>query len=122
MQFKTNIGTSKQVFDPSSGQSALRAAPALQFGSPAASELAQDVYRGQGQAAAVNLGRASAQAQNQYYLAAQRAQDQSVLGGLSNLSQQQANRVSEAQQAEQTRYRALNDLLSGAFGAIGALK
>ena len=122
MQYKTNIDATKQVFDPSRGQKNLQAPAPLRFASPAASQLAQDVYRGQGQAAAVNLGRAATQAQNQYYLSAQRAQDQSVLGGLSNLAQQQANRFAEAQAAEQTRYRVLNDLLSGAFGALGALK
>lgn len=121
MQYRTNIDATRKVHDPSKGQRQLQSPAPLKFGSRAGTQHAQDVYRGQGQAAAVNLGRDSTQAQNAYYLAAQRAQDQSVLGGLSNLSQQQANRFSEAQAADQTRYRLLNDVFSGAFGALGGL-
>lgn len=117
MNYKTAIDATRKVYDPSQSQKNLQSPAPLTFGSPAATQHAQDVYRGVGQNAAVNMGRNATQAQNQYYLAAQRAQDQSVLGGLANLSQEQANRFGEAQAAEQNRYR----LMSSMFGALGGL-
>lgn len=117
MQYKTAIDATKKVYDPSQNQKNLQAPAPLAFRSPAATQHAQDVYRGVGQNAAVNMGRNATQAQNQYYLAAQRAQDQSVLGGLANLQQEQANRFGEAQSAEQTRYKLMNDM----FGALKGL-
>ena len=117
MQYKTAIDATKQVYDPSQAQKNLQAATPLKFSSPAATQHAQDVYRGVGQNAAVNMGRNATQAQNQYYLAAQRAQDQSVLGGLANLQQEQANRFGEAMSEEQARYRLMNDM----FGALKGL-
>jgi len=118
MQYKTNIDATRQVYSPSGGANMLRRPLPAKYQSKAATQHGQDVYRGQGQQAALDLSRNSQQAQNQYYLAAQRAQDQSVLGGLANLSQQQANRMSEAQQASTIRYRLLNDLFSGALGGL----
>lgn len=121
MNYRTSIDATKSIYQPEASQRRLTQEAPLRFQSPAATQHAQDVYRGQGQAAAVNMGRNATQAQNQYYQAAQRAQNDSVLGGLANLSQEQSNRYAESQAADQIRYRFLNDMLGSAFGALGGL-
>jgi hypothetical protein len=118
MQYQTAIDATKQVYNPAASQKNLQAPAPMKFQSPAATQHGQDVYRGQGQQAAVSLGRNATQAQNQYYLAAQRAQDQSVLGGLANLQQEQANRFGEAQAMDQSRYRMMNDIFGSALRGL----
>lgn len=119
--YRTAIDSSKQVFDPTQGQARLRQQPAAQFRSPAASKHFQDVYRGQGQKAAVDLGRAAAENQSQYYMTAQKAQDQSVLGGLNAMAQRQANAYQQQSEADRIRYGFLNDIMSGSTGLLGGL-
>lgn len=118
MQYQTAIDATKQVYNPAQSQKNLQAPAPMKFASPAATQHGQDVYRGIGQNAAVNVGRNATQAQNQYYLAAQRAQDQSVLGGLANLQQEQANRFGEAQAMSQSRNRMINDIFGSALKGL----
>lgn len=120
-EYKTAIDPSKQVFDPSQGQKQLRQQPAVKFQSPAANRHFQDMYRAQGQRAAVDLGRSATETQNQYYQTAQRAQDQSVLAGLNLMATQHGNDYQQQMQAEQTRYQLLNDMLGGSGGLLGGL-
>ena len=119
--YRTAIDSSKQVFDPTQGQARLRQPPAAQFRSPAANKHFQDVYRGQGQKAAVDLGRAASENQSQYYMTAQKAQDQSVLGGLNAMAQRQANAYQQQAEADRIRYGFLNDIMSGSTGLLGGL-
>jgi hypothetical protein len=119
--YQTSIDTNKQVFDPSKGQKALAATPPVQFPSAAANQHFQNMYRAQGQKAAMDLGRAASQNQNQYYMAAQRAQDQSVLGGLNLLSDQQANAAQRRAEADNMRFRFANIFLGGKGGLLGGL-
>jgi hypothetical protein len=79
------------------------------------------VYRGQGQKAAVDLGRAASENQSQYYMTAQKAQDQSVLGGLNAMAQRQANAYQQQAEADRIRYGFLNDIMSGSTGLLGGL-
>jgi hypothetical protein len=120
-KYQTAIDTTKQVYDPSPGQRALAAAPPGQFKSPAANQHFQNMYRAQGQKAAVELGRAAQQSQNNYYMASQRAQDQSVLGGLNLLSDQQANAAQRQSEADAMKYRFVNSFLTGPNGLLGGL-
>lgn len=119
--FRTSIDSTKQVFDPSQGQARLTKQPPVAFQSPAATQHFQDVYRGQGQKAAVDLGRAATENQNNYYATAQKAQDQSVLAGLGLLGEQQANAYQRQSIADQMRYKYLEDIMSGPKGLLGGL-
>lgn len=118
--YKTAIDSSKQVFDPSAGQRTLRQPPPVSFSSPAAQRHMQDIYRGQGQKAAMDLGRAATEAQGQYYMTAQKAQDQSVLAGLQNMAERQANAYQRQAEADRIRYKFLDDIL-GSGGVLGGL-
>lgn len=118
MNYTTGIDATKKVYDPAKSQQNLQAPAPLKFAAPAATQHAQDVYRGQGQNAAVNLGRNATQAQNQYYTAAQSAQNQSVLGGLANMQQQQANQYGEALATDQIRTRLMNDMFGSALRGL----
>lgn len=120
-QYNTAIDPSQKVFDPSQGQRRLQQQPAVQFKSPAANQHFQDMYRAQGQKAAVDLGRAATQNQNQYYQTAQKAQDQSVLAGLNLMAQQQANQYQQQSQADRIRYQFLNDIMGSTTGLLGGL-
>jgi hypothetical protein len=119
--YKTAIDSSKQVFDPTAGQRQLRQQPAVQFQSPAASQHFQDMYRAQGQKAAMDLGRAATDNQNQYYMTAQKAQDQSVLSGLNLLAEKQGNAYQRQSEADRLRYKFMDDIMSGATGLLGGL-
>jgi hypothetical protein len=119
--YRTSIDSSKQVFDPTQGQARLRQKPGVQFRAPAANQHFQDVYRAQGQKAAVDLGRAATENQNQYYMTAQKAQDQSVLAGLNAMAQRQANAYQRQSEADRIRYGFLNDIMSGSTGLLGGL-
>jgi hypothetical protein len=120
-EYKTNIDSSKQVFDPTQGQRRLQQQPAVQFRAPAANQHFQDVYRAQGQKAAVDLGRAATENQNQYAMTAQRAQNQSVLSGLNLMAEQQANQYQQQAQADRLRYQFLEDIMGRATGVLGGL-
>lgn len=119
--YKTAIDSSKQVFDPSQGQRQLQAAPAVKFRAPAANKHFQDVYRAQGQKAAVDLGRSATESQNNYYMTAQKAQDQSVLAGLGLMADKQANAYQLQSEADRIRYKFLDDIMSGSTGLLGGL-
>lgn len=119
--YQTSIDAGKQVFNPAEGQRNLTAQPAVNFGSPAANQHFQNMYRAQGQKAAMDLGRAATQNQNQYYMTAQRAQDQSVLGGLGLLSEQQANDSQRSLEADRMRYRLMDQMFGGSNGVLGGL-
>lgn len=118
--YKTAIDSSRQVFDPDRGQRTLRTPPPVSFSAPSAQRHMMDVYRGQGQQGAVNLGRATTEAQNQYYMSAQRAQDQSVLAGLQNMAERQANAYQRQAEQDRIRYKFLDDIL-GNGGVLGGL-
>ena len=120
-EYQTTIDSTKQIFDPTQGQRRLTGKPAVQFQSPAVNQHFQDVYRAQGQRAAVDLGRASTQNQNAYYQTAQKAQDQSVLAGLGLLAQQQANEYQRQTEADRIRYKWMEDMMSGPKGLLGGL-
>jgi hypothetical protein len=118
--YKTAIDSSKQVFDPTQGQKQLRQQPPVKFQSAAANQHFQDVYRPQGQRAG-GLGRDATEAQNQYYLAAQKAQDQSVLSGLNLMAEKQANAYQRQAEADRLRYKFMDDIMGGATGLLGGL-
>lgn len=119
--YETKIDSTKQIFDPSRGQQRLRSAPGQMFRSAGANQHFADTYRAQGQKAAMDLGRASTENQNAYYQASQKAQDQSVLSGLGLLSQQQANAYQRQAQADQMKYRFMEDIMGGSQGILGGL-
>lgn len=119
--YKTAIDSSKQVFDPTQGQKQLQQQPAVQFRSPAANQHFQDMYRAQGQKAAMDLGRAATDNQNQYYMAAQKAQDQSVLAGLNLMAEKQANAYQRQSEADRLRYKFMEDIMGSTTGLLGGL-
>lgn len=120
-QYRTNIDATKQIYDPTGGKQRL-AAPRKFSGPKPVQQHAADVYRHLGQNNAVNFGRMATQAQNAYAPAALQAQNQSVLGGLANLTQQSANQASESSAYDNMRYRWLNNTIGAAFGALGGLR
>jgi len=121
-QYQTSIDATRQVYDPTRSLERLRANPGFQFASPAANSHANDLYRYMGQSNAVGLGRDATKAQMGYALPALQAQNQSVLGGLANLTQQTANRGQESSAYDSMRYRWLNNTIGQAFGALGGLR
>jgi hypothetical protein len=112
-KYQTTIDPNRQVYSPTMGMERLTAKPPLKFSSGAAGQHFADVYRGLGQQAAVTLGRAATDTQNKYGVAAQNAQDQSVLGGLNLLSNQQANQFAQQEAMNAMRARFLNSALGG---------
>jgi len=121
-QYQTSIDATRQIYDPTKSLARLRASPGFQFASPAANAHANDLYRYMGQSNAVGLGRDATKAQMAYAIPALQAQNQSVLGGLANLTQQTANRGQESSAYDSMRYRWLNNTIGQAFGALGGLR
>lgn len=114
--YQTTINPNRQVYSPTLGMARLAATPPLKFSSGAAGKHFDDVYRGLGQQAAVTLGRAATDTQNKYGVVAQNAQDQSVLGGLNLLSNQQANQFARQEAMNAMKMRFLNSALGGLMG------
>lgn len=120
MKVTTNINSQKNPYNPQQGQARLTQAAPAQYKNNAAQQNYQDVYRAQGQQAAVDLGRANTMAAADYRSRANQAQNQAVLGGLTMLGQQQQNAHQRSQGQQDMVYGWLDQMM-GAGGLLGGL-
>lgn len=121
MQYRTSIDPSTQGYDPNPGMKRLQASPPSLYKDKATQQHFADVYRPEGQKAAMDLSRANSQAQAGYSDKAQDAQNQSVLSGLGLLGKQQDNMFQRQQAQQQMAYGWLNDIYGGMNSLLGGL-
>lgn len=120
LQYTGSINPNTRVFDSSPSVRRLGGNAPPKYASPEVQQHFTDLYRGAGQQAALDVTRASANAQNQYDLAAQQAINQNVLQGLSLAGQQRQDDADRSLAIQGQRYKMFNDLLGGG-GILGGL-
>lgn len=118
-RYTGQINPSEQVYDPQGGQARLTAPAGGAYAKYGAQGTFDNVARGFGQKAAMDLGRASTQSQNQYYDNAANARNRGALEGLQLLGEQQANAYQRQSAMDNMQYKWLNDMMSG--GPLGGL-
>jgi hypothetical protein len=118
-RYTGNINPGEQVYDPQFGQANLTASAGAAYAKHGAQDTFNNVARGFGQKAAMDLGRANTQSQNQYYDNAANAQNRGALQGLQLLGEQQSNAYQRQSALENMQYKWMNDMMGG--GLLGGL-
>jgi hypothetical protein len=118
MNTYTNIDASKTPFSPQGGMARLQGPAPNQYANAAVQQQFGDVYRAAGQKAAMDLSRAGTQAAAEYASRANAAQNESVLGGLQLLGQQQQNAYQRQQAMEDMAYGWMNKMQGGVLGGL----
>jgi len=99
----------------------LTESPSAAYAPYGAQQTFDDTYRAMGQKAAMDLSRASTQAQNEYYNRAADIQNRGALQGLQLLGQQRSDAYQRQNAIADMQYKWMNDIFSGTTGLLGGL-
>jgi hypothetical protein len=119
--YRGSINPNSQGFDAAPGMKRLAASPSAAYAPYGAQQTFDDTYRAMGQKAAMDLSRASTQAQNEYYNRAADIQNRGALQGLQLLGQQRSNAYDRQNSMENMQYKWMNDIFGGMTGVLGGL-
>lgn len=118
MNTYSNIRVMSKPFNSAPGERRLEAPAPAAYGNPAVQAHFADVSRAAGQQAAVDLSRANTAAAADYTNKANAARNQSVLGGLGLLAQQQQNAIQRDLAMQNLSTNWMKQMQSGALGGL----